>query len=127
MAGNTKLMGFGLDSTVQLERWGGKAMVKLDPMATAALRDACTHELPKKPPDAPARDLNVLYSERFGRVEVEVSPADAAILVSVLDRVLAQNLTESTGNLVRELREGLHYGVAAHEHYISQQDEPGLG
>jgi hypothetical protein len=126
MAGNTKLMGFGTDGTVELQRWGGRAPVELPPVAIEALRKACYEILPKNPPqrvEDKSPDFEARYSEDTGLVCVSMRPHIALLISKVLEGVDQDGEYDS---MFAVWVDKLATCFKAHQDYIGV-DEPGVG
>jgi hypothetical protein len=84
MAGQTKLIGFGLDGqSVHLERWGKKATVDVGSEAVARLKAACHRVLPIVPHTRGSGhlpDFHVTSDYEMGRVMISVSKEEAHLL-----------------------------------------------
>lgn len=127
MAGNTKFVGFLNDNRVQLERWGVRAIVPLDPGAIESLRAACFNELPQRPSQQGAEhlaDFRADYDSSVGRVRVNLSVDAAGYLSDLLD-VLVKGDVQAMSK-VRPWAELLHAAVQAHKDFHTYEDEPGV-
>lgn len=129
MSGNTKLLGFGAQDEITLERWGKTASAKLDPAAIHVLRHLCHSELPKKPPERQSKEY-CGYDFGEGNVEITLPPEKAKILADIL-----QTLADSTGivpeeklesDLLNNLPGEIYLSLQEHEAYINTADEPGV-
>jgi hypothetical protein len=118
MAGNTKLIGFGPGSTIELQRWGEKVQVKLELESIKALRAACYDQLPKKPPErlGSMEDFDVFYDESVGRVTLSLSPDMAKKISDVMAPL---------DILMSAVAKELAVAHQAHLDYINV-DEPGV-
>ena len=116
MAGNTKLIGFGIKGMVTLARWGGEANVELSEESITALRQACHEGLPLKPPPQPVTSGTwVDYDENQGAVRLRMEPAAAL----QLSKLLEQNADYA--ELAKKL-------AGAHKEHLAYHDtkEPGV-
>jgi hypothetical protein len=141
MAGNTKLIGFGANGVVELERWGGKTKAVVSKESLETLRSACYQQLPKSPTQKPGEgrdDFNVAYNSSVGRIGVDLDTVTAGELASFLQFALEefQGCDDGTGEAlggIRKLNErvptwisDLKDAVQAHEDYLNTDDEPGV-
>ena len=141
MAGNTKLIGFGSNGVVELERWGGKAKVVVSKESLETLRAACYQQLPKAPKqngEGSQDDFNVAYDSSVGRVRLDLDTVTAGELAAFLQFGLEEfqgcdsgtgeslggvkKLNERVPSWIRDLKET----VQAHEDYLNTEDEPGV-
>jgi hypothetical protein len=115
MAGNTKFIGFSPDGMVQLERWGGKAMIEISKESLNALRAACYNGLPKNPPaQLHSTGTHVEYDEERGRVEILLDPEKALQLANAIE---GWDL-----NLASDLK----FAYEAHLNFHDTSKEPGV-
>ena len=125
MAGNTKLIGFGVDNKVTLARWGEEKKVEISSESWKSLQSACANDLPRKPPTQEKGkwkdDFNAQYDEHVGRVRVDVSVQAAGVLVDKLSFFKDTEVAEQLEPWVRALRDA----IQAHKDYHNT-DEPGV-
>jgi len=125
MAGNTKLIGFGVGSKVTLARWGKEHVVEISSDSWKALQSACSNDLPRKPPSQEKGkwkdDLNAQYDEHVGRVRVDLSVEAAGELVDHLSFFRDTEVADKLEPWVRHLKEAIQDHTAFHN-----TDEPGV-
>lgn len=87
MAGNTKLIGFGGDGSVTLERWGQKASVVLADDSIQALKDVCYGELPTQTSPAGFGGIKGVYDTNRCSIDIKMDPIWALKLMEFLNQV----------------------------------------
>jgi hypothetical protein len=126
MAGSTKLMGFsprpvGVGGVLNLERWGEKETVEISADSLGRIRDAC-QRLPARPPQESKNgsgSFNVQCDE--GRIRVDMAPANAEALASVLaESADPSNAEHETWAWIHSLR------AAIQDYRDSIEREPGV-
>lgn len=131
MAGNTKFLGFGKTphgedtGVIFLERWGGRASVKVSEESVAELRRACIEILPKVPPPPTYHpEFNASYDGSGNDfIAIAVSTKGAETLLDILDRGRsAENNSEFSASAFRILRNA----ITDRKKYLSKVDEPGI-
>ena len=84
MTGQTKFLGFGLESTVVLERYGEKVKTPLPAPAIEALRDACYQKLPKAPKEPRKMSTSFAFVESTPGIAAQLTREDAEALLRTL-------------------------------------------
>lgn len=87
MTGNTKLIGFGGDGSVTLERWGQKVSVVLDGNSIQALKDVCYGKLPTQIPPAEFGGIRGVYDTNCHSIDIKMDPLWALKLMEFLNQV----------------------------------------
>ena len=131
MAGNTKLIGFGVsDSTdpggggITLERWGKKINVMVSTESINKLRDACYTQLPQVPIQhglGHLDDFALQYDEPTGRITAIITPEEAGRIITVLETIEG-----CSSKRIRFWIDSLKGKVRAHKDYLSMEGEPGI-
>lgn len=123
MAGNTKLLGFGVENSVTLERWGEQEQVEISQDSWKALQSACASGLPRKPPAQKnwKDDFNASYDEDVGRVRVDLDVQTAGEIADALSFFRDEEVETKLTPWIRSLRKA----VQAHKDY-HDLSEPGV-
>lgn len=127
MSGNTKLVGFLNDNRVQLERWGVRAVVQLDPQSVDLLRAACFNDLPGHPIQKRTENLAAfrsVYDAATGRIHIYLSVNVAKCLGDLLVN-LAKEGTHTSPE-ISVWAENLLKAVQDYKDTLSRKDEPGV-
>jgi hypothetical protein len=127
MAGNTKLIGFGLNSTVVLRRWGKQASVTLPPDSIRALQLACANDLPREASftDDESNYTRIFYEESKNIVAAEFSLSNLVLLHKALNGAMQDASTEEYLTL-RTWVSMIESAQEDHKRCIDASNEPGI-
>lgn len=118
MAGNTKLKGFGANGYIQLERWGKKADVQIDPGSLDKIREACHTELPIRAPNNLYKGVYITFNDRRLGIEIMLDGDRAKELKEILQT--------SSLDTRHQFLDSLELAIEDYDTYFDESDEPGI-
>lgn len=127
MAGNTKLIGFGLNSTVVLRRWGKEASVTLPSESIKALQLACANDLPRAASftSDDSDYTRLFYDESKNIVSAEFSMSTLGLLHTALNSAMQDASTDDC-LMLRTWVSMIESAQQDHKRCLDANDEPGI-
>jgi hypothetical protein len=142
MAGNTKLVGFGvsdletneegfvakgLTGAIHLERWGEKVEVPISPESLKAIRFSCYEQLPMRPPPkVHMLGLQVGFDPTMGMIALGISSDDAEKVIGLLEAARANTDELENSDLAEGIIAELKLAAKDRDNFHSSSGEPGL-